>query len=281
MRSADLPRLSSRYDNHGMGGTLRASRASERKAMTPYYEHGGIVIYHGDCREIAISAPILLGDPPYGMKENTKRKTAGRGKPRKGAFVSARDWDEVKGDNEPFDPRPWLEYQTVALFGAHHYADKLPPKPALDKPWKWFIWDKREETGPDDNSDCDFIWSNLIGAARLYRQLWRGICRRGEENISTAPGLVHPMQKPVALMNWLIRQLNAHEGEAIFDPWCGSGSTLVAAKRLGHPAIGIEIEEKYCEIAAKRLSQEVFDFTEASTTETTEGRDPLRSVHEQ
>ena len=66
-------------------------------------------------------------------------------------------------------------------------------------------------------------------------------------------------QKPIALMDWVIRRCEVN-GDLIVDPYMGSGPVMLAAKNLGKSAIGIEIEEKYCEIAAKRLSQEVFDF---------------------
>jgi site-specific DNA-methyltransferase (adenine-specific) len=69
---------------------------------------------------------------------------------------------------------------------------------------------------------------------------------------------VHPTQKPLALMKWCLSLF--HDTKTVLDPYCGSGTTLVAAKAMGLTSIGIEREEKYCEIAAKRLSQEVFDF---------------------
>jgi site-specific DNA-methyltransferase (adenine-specific) len=227
--------------------------------MKPYYEHAGITIYHGDCREILpqlSGVDLILADPPYGIKERTTRASNGRGKSVSGGFrfVESRDWPAVYGDDKPFDPAHLLPYPKVILWGANHYCDRLPGSS------HWLIWDKREETGSDDNADCEIAWSNLPGPARLHRQLWRGICKRGAENVSIAYSIVHPTQKPLALMKWCIQQ--AGEVAAICDPYFGSGTTLRAAKDLGIPAIGIEIEEKYCEIVAKRLSQEVFNFKE-------------------
>lgn len=222
--------------------------------MKPYYEHGGVTIYHGDCTETPLPLPVaaVITDPPYGMKDKTHRGTrfSGNSNLHSGAFV-ARNWDAIHGDDKPFDPSLWLTYPKVALFGAVHFSDKLPPSRA------WIVWDKREGGTPDDNADCDFIWTNLPGVARLYSQLWRGVCRRGEDN---ALPLLHPHQKPLELMQFIIKRCRLTEKDLILDPYAGSGSTLAAAKSLGFPAIGIEIEEKYCEIAAKRLSQEVFQF---------------------
>jgi DNA modification methylase len=75
---------------------------------------------------------------------------------------------------------------------------------------------------------------------------------------------VHPAQKPVALMKWCLTQVTA---SSVLDPFMGSATTLIAAKEMGLTAIGIEIEERYCEIAAKRLSQEVFQFSEVAKSD--------------
>src|SRR6185312_14973780 len=90
---------------------------------------------------------MLVSDPPYGMKERTNRASAGRGKnptTKSMRFVRARDWKPVHGDDRPFDPSPWLEYPKVALFGAVHFADKLPASRG------WIVWDKRDGTAPDE-----------------------------------------------------------------------------------------------------------------------------------
>jgi DNA modification methylase len=96
------------------------------------------------------------------------------------------------------------------------------------------------------------------GPARIFRHYWDGMLKDSEQG---QPRL-HPTQKPLVLMEWIIGRYTEPE-DVILDPFMGSATTLVAAKKCGHSAIGIEIEEKYCEIAAKRLSQEVFDFSEA------------------
>jgi len=213
--------------------------------MKPYYERNGITIYHGDCREIlpTIKADCVVTDPPYGVSERTDRLSKGRGK-----LAVCNDFPPVHGDDKPFDPSDWLSFPCV-LWGANHYASRLPNSPS------WLVWDKREGQGPNDNADCEMAWTNLGGPARLFRHYWNGMLRASEKSLPRQ----HPTQKPVALMKWCICHTNMPSG-TILDPFMGSGTTLVAAKLEGRKAIGIEIEERYCEIAAKRLAQEVLPF---------------------
>jgi site-specific DNA-methyltransferase (adenine-specific) len=227
--------------------------------VKPYYEHAGITIYHGDCRELA---PLIFGvsglvsDPPYGMRDKSARgsRRSSVPVPNVGSNLQRRNWESIAGDDQPFDPALWLNYPKVVLFGAVHYSHLLPASR------RWLIWDKREGTASDDNADCDFAWTNLNGPARLYSQLWRGLMRRGREN---AEVLQHPHQKPIALMRWVLTLCEFSPKDVVLDPYMGSGSTLAAAKELGLSATGIELEERYCEIAAKRLSQEVLPLEAA------------------
>lgn len=214
--------------------------------MTPYYSHGGITIYHGDCREIAPGlgfGGLVLTDPPYGISHPTNY--AGRGR---GSAAPCRDYAPVHGDHAPFDPRWLLEVGAARiLWGGNYYANLLAPVSG------WLVWDKER---PDDldQATCELAWTDCVKGVRRFRWLWNGMIRRGNEELE------HPTQKPVALMEWCMGlRWTAQYGE-VLDPYMGSGTTLRAAKNLGRTAIGIELDERYCEIAAKRLEQEVLDF---------------------
>jgi site-specific DNA-methyltransferase (adenine-specific) len=214
--------------------------------MRPYYEHGGITIYHGDCREALSSvgrADAVITDPPYGMRWAFTGQ--GSGKAAQGGRNSQTKGQTVKGDEISFDPTPWLAYPAVVLWGMQHYPDRLTRGSVL-------VWIKKY---PDAFgtflSDADLAW--MKGGCGVY-------VSPTVHPASFQSQKCHPTQKPVEIMEWCIRKARVRSGGTILDPFMGSGTTLVAAKNLGHTAIGVEIEERYCEIAAKRLSQEVLDF---------------------
>jgi site-specific DNA-methyltransferase (adenine-specific) len=210
--------------------------------VKPYYADDAVTIYHGDCREWMPEADVLVTDPPYGISIVAKDGRVGGGKAgRRMTYLP------VAGDDEPFDPAALMALNLPSIiWGGNHFADCLPASPS------WLVWDKRDGIASDNFADCEIAWSNIGGPARIYRHVWRGYHRqdRTEERL-------HPTQKPVALMRWCIAMTQG----TILDPFMGSGSTLVAAKSLGRKAIGIEIEERYCEIAARRCSQEVLGLS--------------------
>jgi len=100
-------------------------------------------------------------------------------------------------------------------------------------------------------------WSNRPGVPRLYSYLWIGLCRRGEENLSCGGRKLHPNQKPVALMDWLLDQCKIEPGMTVFDPYMGSASLGVACLRRGIRYIGVEIDPAYYAVACERLAAEV------------------------
>lgn len=224
--------------------------------MTPYYEHAGITIYHAAYEGQVVPVDLVLADPMYGSNANTSGKTSKRGdRYFKGCFIESKDWDLVASDAHPFDPSPLLEYPEAVIWGANHFGSRLPDAS------KWIVWDKRAGGCSDDNADCELAWTNLPGPARLFTHLWRGWIRAGEENISVSGAKLHPFQKPVSLMRFIL-SLSKTTG-AILVPYMGSGPELVAAKEIGRDVIAYEIEERFCEAAAKRLSQEVLTFAGA------------------
>jgi len=221
--------------------------------IKPYYEEPGIVIYNADCRDVLPQLEpgidLVLTDPTY-KYENTNYASRQRsGKIYCGRKAESRDWGIIAGSDKTFSPEFLLSIPQVILWGGNYFSDHLPATP------KWLIWDKRRNVPSDDNADCEMAWTNLPGVTRIFRHLWKGICREGEENIAKSGGKLHPFQKPLALMKWCINQ--AHPANFILDPFMGSGTTLVAAKSLGRKCIGIEIEEKYVKIAIERLRQGV------------------------
>ena len=215
--------------------------------MTPYYEEDGITIYHGDCREVLPllgSFDLLLTDPPYGIGEGqSKAGSRYRSNPD---WLGARDtkkYDASEWDDKPID----ADLLALALgaakwrvvWGGNYYT--LPPSPC------WLVWDK-ETTG--DFADCELAWTNLPKAVRRIRHLWSGYKKAVPEE------RWHPTQKPEPVMRWALLQAPP-DVRTVLDPFMGSGTTLVEAKRLGKVATGIEREERYCEIAANRLAQRV------------------------
>lgn len=212
--------------------------------MPLYYDHAGITIYHGDCLDIQSEfsrSCAVVSDPPYGMKWNGKVTRGKSDLKRKGTKTSGFDV-KIINDDVPFDPKPFLRFEEVVLWGFHHFANNLPKGSVL-------VWIKRYDDGFGSFlSDADLAW--MKGGHGVYCK--RDLTLNGESRFR-----LHPTQKPLGIMKWCVEKT---KGETIFDPFMGSGTTLVAAKELGRKAIGIEIEEKYCEIAAKRLSQEVMPF---------------------
>ena len=212
----------------------------------PYYSHGGIVIYHGDCRDILphVTADVVVTDPPYGMNWpcDNRRFCGGSVESQARRPKNPRHYPPVVGDDQPFDPSPWMGFSGVVLWGANHYGQRLPVGTTL-------VWIKRLDPAFGSFlSDAEVAW--MKGGHGVY--CYRDLSMQGDTTTRT-----HPTQKPVPLMRWCIGLMP--EG-VILDPFMGSGTTLVAAKQLGRKAIGIEIEERYCEIAVKRLQQEVLPF---------------------
>jgi site-specific DNA-methyltransferase (adenine-specific) len=230
---------------------------------TPYYEADGITLYCGDCREILPEVRpgfALVTDPPYGVDLGNRRidprafqyGESGRGLPKRDGYLGTNDGYEnfvqeiVPRLNVAID----MAAQSLVWTGPHIHEQRKPdaiggvyyPAGAGRHCWGWKT----------------FLPVLLYGTSpSLSRGLGATIPTSMQSATLPDPSSKkHPCPKPTAWMRWSVA-LASHESEIVLDPFSGSGTTLVAAKELGRRAIGIEIEERYCEIAANRLRQGV------------------------
>lgn len=209
--------------------------------MKPYYQHQDITIYHGDCREILPTlekVDLILTDPPFGVGNFVQ--TTGN---VRGEEVT---WNDSTPDESTF--KLMREKSKYRIIWGANYFNCFEGAGAL-------MWIKNQ---PMPNfSKAEIASTNWGNKVELFTYTWTNFVNSKEST--------HPCERPISLYEWCIMQ--SPWSKDILDPFMGSGSVLVAAKNLGKTAIGIELEEKYCEIAAKRLSQEVFNFLPPSDNE--------------
>lgn len=207
---------------------------------------GDATLYQGDCLAVLPTlgkVDAVITDPPYGIALNTdNRRFSGGGVASilsRGNNVGSANGAPIIGDDKPFDPSFLLEIPgDKIIWGWNNYPDKLPRGAAL-------VWLKRNDAA---------FGSFLSGAELAWMSKGHGVyCRRDLSNAAIANDRVHPTQKPVGLMCWCLEFVP--KAETILDPYMGSGTTGVAAIQLGRKFIGIEREEKYFDIACKRIEQ--------------------------
>jgi site-specific DNA-methyltransferase (adenine-specific) len=199
----------------------------------------GVDVYLGDCLEVLPTlsgVDAVVSDPPYGI--GFQKGAGGLGiHPGR-----VRNLGPIKGDDRPFDPAPFLAWPCV-LFGANHYYARLPDGGTFH------TWDKSRGVGPDDSfSDAEYVWTPNRRKSEVFRYLWKGVLQDGEKG---APKY-HVSQKPISVMEWAIGF--AGDAQHILDPYMGSGSTGVAAVRLGKRFTGVEIDEAHFATACARIT---------------------------
>ena len=222
----------------------------------PYYSDDRVTLYHGDCREVTewLAADVLVTDPPYGIGwsigNHPKRGSVAHAGIQNDRDTTCRD-DAIRLWMQPYDLTPT---RPGIIFGS--WAAPFPAHTGHP-----LVWRKPADSG-------------VIGSTTGYRRdteliflvgTWPKRSAERSSVLATDVGMGaylngHPHAKPLGLMGRLIEWTSG----TIADPFAGSGSTLVAAKQLGRHAIGVELEERYCEVIAKRLAQDVLDFGEGA-----------------
>lgn len=228
--------------------------------MKPYYDDGSVTIYHGDCREVlptlaAQSTDLLLTDPPYGIGYDSGRSQHG----------------SIKGDDGSLDILSVLRQAFRCLRLNHHFyvfgpADvaSLTAGATCD-----LVWDEGKHGGGNLDIPWGASWEPITfgvwnpypsqrGVGRHLARRRRGTVLRHTTTNNGRGAIAHPTRKPVSLLRELI-EASSLMGELVLDPFMGSGSTIEAARLEGRRALGIEIEERYCEAIAERLEQGVLD----------------------
>lgn len=242
-----------------------------------YYQDEAVTLYHGDCREVLPTldkVDHVITDPPYEAEAHTKARRVLRGVRPESAVPSWRDASGCERiETLPFEPIDNATRRHVAqecgrmcsrwalVFsqaeGAHLWEAEMIAGGLARR--RWCVWVKPDGQ-PQFTGDRPGVgYETIVACHAKGASRWNGGGTLGVftyvKNVSGSRYQdPHPTTKPEPLMARLV-SLFTDPGETILDPFAGSGTTLVAAKRLGRKAIGIELSEQYCEVAARRLSQ--------------------------
>ncbi len=224
--------------------------------MKPYYDREGMTLYHGDCQEHTIVCDLIVTDPPYGQKFKSGKSDL---------------WGPIRGDNDIAGTMLALTWAIASLKRGRHiyiFGGKLPLDDLPLCGFTELIWDKgmigmgdlSEPWGPQHEKIAFATYelskaNRAKGYGKLSARLRKGSVIR---SLRANSGAVkhHPSEKPVDVLRQLVESSSVM-GETVYDPFAGSGSTLIATVLEGRRAIGCEIEERYCEAAVKRFEQEI------------------------
>lgn len=184
-------------------------------------------------KKVAGNIDCVLTDPPYGI---SYKSPSGNGITQRG------DYKIIQGDTVDFNPDILFNYSSnVITWGANHYANKLENSAG------WLVWDKRDGSAINLNSDCEMAWSNMINSARLYHHTWNGMLKASEKGDKR----IHPTQKPIKLFEWCLDIVKA--GNVVVDLYAGSGIIIPACENTNRIAIAVEIDLTYAAAILNRL----------------------------
>jgi site-specific DNA-methyltransferase (adenine-specific) len=198
-------------------------------------------IIQGDCIEHLRALPdkavtLILTDPPYGLN------MARRGSIGGGRQFTPKNWDVAPPAQEYFDEMRRVSKHQI-IWGGNMFSHLLPQSRC------WLVWYKKDGLGRNDFADCELAWTSFDRNSLVFNSRWAGFARDSKEK-----RYAHPTQKALDVMKWCVLEFS-NPGETVCDPFCGSGSSLVAAAMLARRYIGMEKEEEYIKIAKERLRE--------------------------
>lgn len=206
-------------------------------------------VFLTDCMEVMARYPdnhfeLAIVDPPYGIGESGSTNHS------RGKLAKSKDYKPFSGlDKEPctkeYFNEPFRVSRNQIVWGANHFISRLPYDSSC-----WIVWDK--ENGDTDFADCELAWTSFKTAVRRFKWRWQGML---QQNMKNKDQRIHPTQKPIDLYFWLIQKY-AKEGDKILDTHLGSGSSRIAAHRLGFDFVGCEIDKDYFDAAQLRFERE-------------------------
>ena len=206
----------------------------------------GVEIWLGDCRDVLPligRVDAVVTDAPYGKSHSGDSSRFSGGQTSRGRGSTH---GRIVGDKQPFDPRPFMLGDEQIFWGANYFPQYLSSGTFL-------IWSKRRASAYGTFlSDGEVAWYSKGGGVYLFEHIFAGSAAACEYSGDAYAPSAHPFQKPVRVMEWCIRRL---KGKTILDPFMGSGTTGVAAVKLGRKFIGIEIDPGYFDVARRRISE--------------------------
>ena len=227
--------------------------------MTETLKIGNVTLYCGDCRDIidSLTFDSIVTDPPYGMGKYTHHAWEDRYKSKNlhsGGTWSTKDiYQNIDWDDETPDLSFLLQRNVpTMIFGGNYFAD-LPPSR------KWIVWDKGETHYRRSFAEGELCWCSFDGNLRIVKYI--PDFNKGFVSNGSRAQKVHPTQKPVAVMRYCISELPKDSGNIVLDPYMGSGTTGVAAVKMGRAFIGIEKNRQYFDSACERIEKAQTDYS--------------------
>ena len=204
--------------------------------------------YNIDCMEYMATLPdktfdLAIVDPPYGIGAN--KMTLGNGKNK--IYRGETDWDKLPPPKEYFTELQRVSKNQI-IWGANHFISRIPIDSSC-----WVVWDKG--TGDNDFADCELAWTSFTCPVRKYFKSWVGA--NAKEKFEKQR--IHPTQKPMELYGYLLQKF-AKPGDKILDTHLGSGSSRIAAHKLGFEFVGCELDKDYFEAQEKRFKLETMQL---------------------